>query len=133
MNKTILIGNLTNDMEIKTYNGSNGDFNIGHISIAENYGKDKVNYFNLKIINDKMIDNIGQYLLKGKQIFVEFRQEQKEYINKEGNKAKSTENLVLNIQLLGRKDDNQEVSHKPKMSFTPDEVFAKAAEEDFKF
>ena len=74
INKTVLVGRLTKDIEIKYTNSGAA---IGNLSIAVNRSRkqdnqwvDEASFFDVKIYG-KMAESLRPYLTKGKQIAVE--------------------------------------------------------------
>jgi single-strand DNA-binding protein len=53
----------------------------------------------------KQAENIGQYLLKGRQVYVEGRLRTEEYTDRDGNKRMSLEVSATDVQLLGSKGE----------------------------
>ena len=96
VNKVILIGNLGRDAELK-YTPSGAA--VSNFSIAttetwkdKNSGerKEKTEWHRI-VLWGKTAENLSQYLLKGKQIFVEGRLETRQWEDKEGQKRSTTE------------------------------------------
>lgn len=69
MNKVILLGNLTADPEVKTYNGNS--FTVFTIAVSDGSGDKKKTYFFDCISNGKTGENIAKYFEKGKPILAE--------------------------------------------------------------
>ena len=105
MNKVILSGNLTRDVELKiTASGKS----IARMSIAVQrpFAKDKTDFFNL-VAWEKQAEFCHKYLKKGSGVIVEGRLETDNY-EKDGVKHYSTNIQVERIEFAGRKKDSAE-------------------------
>ena len=75
MNKVILCGNLTKDMEVKIYKGKtkkDNDNIVGKFTLAvnEGYGENKKTTFVPITIFNKTVENLEEYLIKGTKVNV---------------------------------------------------------------
>lgn len=73
MNKVILCGNLTKDMDVKVIKGKtrkDNDTIVGRFTVAvnEGYGENKKATFIPVTIFNKMVENLEQYLIKGTKV-----------------------------------------------------------------
>ena len=73
MNKVILCGNLTKDMDVKIYKGKtkkDNDNIVGRFTLAvnEGYGENKKATFIPITIFNKMVENLEEYLIKGTKV-----------------------------------------------------------------
>ena len=109
INKVILIGNLGNDPEVR-YTPS-GDA-VANFSIAtseewkdKNTGEKKERTEWHRIVAWRRLGEIcGEYLSKGRQVYVEGRIQTNAWEDKEGNKRYTTEILANTVQFLGGRD-----------------------------
>lgn len=112
----ILLGNLTQDIEIKeSQNGKT--FGIMNLAVNRHYnGEEHVSFFKCMVFG-KLVDAIGKYLTKGKPVMVEAEPQQNKWKDKEGNNRYDISFNVKSIQLLpsGKQDSGQ-----PTMSFDDD-------------
>ena len=69
MNKVILLGNLTEDPEVKSY--QDNSFTVFCVAVQDGYGDKKKTYFFDCIASGKTGENIAKYFEKGKPILVE--------------------------------------------------------------
>ena len=107
INKTILIGRLTRDAEIKYTTSGTA---IATCSIAVNASRkdqsgnwvDEANVFDVTLFG-KAAENLKAYLLKGKQIAVEGHLKQDRW-EKDGQKYSKVSIQAETIQLIGSKD-----------------------------
>ena len=113
VNKVILVGNLGRDAELK-YTPSGAAVSNFSIATSESWKdknsgerKEKTEWHRI-VLWGKTAENLSQYLLKGKQIFVEGRLETRQWEDKEGQKRSTTEVRVGpgdRLVLLGSRDD----------------------------
>ena len=115
MNKVILCGNLTKDMEVKIYKGKtkkDNDNIVGRFTLAvnEGYGENKKTTFIPITIFNKMVENLEEYLIKGTKVNVVGRLDINNTETEEG--YKTYVSVISNeIQLL-KVADPQETDEK---------------------
>jgi single-strand DNA-binding protein len=104
VNKVILIGHLGRDAETKFTPGGAA---VTRFSVATNRRwkdqqsgewKEETDWSNVVLWRQ---ENLGQYLTKGKQVFVEGRLQTRSYEDKDGKKVWSTEVVAEDVILLG--------------------------------
>lgn len=105
MNKVILIGRLTKDVELKyTPSGSA----VANVTVAvDRYSKDgdkSADFINVVVWN-KSAENLAQYKGKGDQIAVEGSLQTRSYEAQDGSKRYVTEVLASRIEFIGNKSD----------------------------
>ena len=104
MNKVILCGNLTKDMDVKIIKGKtkkSDDTIVGRFTLAvnEGYGDNKKATFIPITIFNKMVENLEEYLIKGTKVNVVGKLDIKNEETEEG--YKTYVSVVSNeIQLL---------------------------------
>lgn len=108
VNKVILVGNLGRDAETKfTPSGSA----VTKFAVATtrswkdqqtNEWKDETNWTNVIVWKQ---ENLANYLLKGKQVYVEGRLQTRSYDDKDGKKVYTTEVIADEVILLGGKGE----------------------------
>jgi single-strand DNA-binding protein len=106
LNKVMLIGNLTRDPELKKTTGGQS---VCTFSIATNrtytdasgQKKDQVEYHNI-VTWAKLAEICGQYLVKGKKIYVDGRLQTREWDGQDGQKKYRTEVVAENMIMLDR-------------------------------
>ena len=109
VNKVILVGNLGKDPDVRfTPNGkavckfplattdqwTNGD------------GKQERTEWHNIVVWGKVAENCGQYLAKGRQIYIEGSIRTRSYDDKDGNRRYVTEIIAQRVQFLGAKKDS---------------------------
>ena len=105
MNKVILSGNLTRDVDLKFTASGKGLARMS-IAVQRPFAKDKADFFTL-IAWDKQAEFCHKYLKKGSGVIVEGRIENDNY-EKDGVKHYGTTIQVERIEFAGRKKDNGE-------------------------
>lgn len=109
INKVILIGNLGRDPEVRyTANGAA----ICNITIATSRNwKDKTSGDKMEetewhrvVFYDRLAEIAGEYLKKGRSVYVEGRLKTRKWQDKDGAEKYTTEIIADNMQLLGGRD-----------------------------
>ena len=109
VNKVILIGNLGSDPEVKyTPSGTA----VANFNIATNESwtskdgkKEERTEWHKIVVWSKLAELCGEYLAKGRPVYVEGRLQTREWNDKEGNKRYTTEIVAQTIQFLGGPND----------------------------
>lgn len=104
INKCILIGNLGRDPELRY---AQSGMAIAKLSVAVtervkdgDAWKDHVEWFRVTVFG-KTAEHCGQYLAKGRQVYVEGRLKTEKYKDKDGVEKTSTEVVANAVQFLG--------------------------------
>jgi single-strand DNA-binding protein len=105
VNKVILVGNLGRDAELKY---TPGGAPVAKVSLAttevwndkSGQRQEKTEWHSIDIWG-KQAESLSEYLVKGKQVYVEGRLQTREWNDKDGNKRKTTEIRADRIVLLG--------------------------------
>ena len=105
VNKVILIGNLGKDPEVRfTANGKAlARFPIATSEVWNDAGgnrQERTKWHNI-IVWGKQGESCGQYLAKGRQVFVEGSIRSRTYDDKSGNKRYITEIIAQRVRFLG--------------------------------
>jgi single-strand DNA-binding protein len=107
-NLVILVGNLGKDPEVRQTKGGSS---VASLSIAINERrkdgdewKDHVEWVRV-VCFGKTAEHAGQYLSKGRQVYVEGRMSTRSYKDKDGVEKWSTEVVAHQVIFLGSKDD----------------------------
>lgn len=107
MNKITLLGRLTKDVELKLI----GDRPLAEFSLAVNrkyknaQGERETDFFNCKLWG-KTAETLQQYTMKGQQLLVSGRVENRTFVNQEGQNVKFTEVIVEEFDFV-EKSPNQ--------------------------
>jgi single-strand DNA-binding protein len=106
VNKVILVGRLTRDVEIR--NTATGQ-TVASISLATNrFWKDKSGArqdqteFHNVVLWGRLAEIAGQYLSKGQEAYIEGRLQTRKYTAKDGTERRTTEIVAENMQLGSR-------------------------------
>ncbi len=109
VNKVILIGNLGKDPELRyTPNGTAvGNFNIATNEVwTDKSGEKQTRTEWHRIVTwGKLAETCGEFLSKGKQVFVEGSIQTRSWDDKEGNKRTTTEIRAQRVVMLGRAEE----------------------------
>jgi len=105
LNTVMLIGNLGKDPEVR-FTGSGravARFPLATSEVwndAEGQRQERTEWHNI-VVWGKQAETCGQYLAKGRQVFIEGSVRSRQYDDKEGNKRYITEIIAQRVQFLG--------------------------------
>lgn len=110
INKVILIGNLGKDPEVRYTPNGNA---ICNVSVAttrtwkdKNSGeKQEETEWHRVVFYDRLAEIAGEYLKKGRTIYVEGRLKTRKWQNKEGQDVYTTEIIANEMQMLGGREN----------------------------
>jgi len=135
VNKVILIGNLGRDPELRhTPSGTP----VANFTLAttdrwtdpSGERKEKTEWHRV-VVWAKQAEIVGEYLHKGKQVYIEGSLQTREWTDREGNRRFTTEVRAQRVQMLGRaSDERREVPAGAPAVAEPDPGFA---EDDIPF
>jgi single-strand DNA-binding protein len=125
VNKVILIGNLTKDPEVKSFDG---DRKACRFSVATNRTwkdkdgekKEEVEFHNVTAWG-KLAEICGDYLHKGKKVYIEGRLRTRTY-EKDGVKHYATEIVADDMKMLTPKGEGGERSSRREEAPTNDDI-----------
>lgn len=106
LNRAQIIGNLTRDPELRsTASGQQvGNFGVATSSVwtdAAGQRQEKTEFHNI-VVWGKLAEICGQYLHKGKKVFVEGRLQTREWEAQDGQKRRTTEIVADSMIMLDR-------------------------------
>lgn len=109
LNRAQLIGNLTRDPELRQTAGGQ---TVASFSLATNrtwvdrdgQKQDQADFHNI-VVWGKLAEIAGQYLSKGRKVFIEGRMQTREWTGEDGVKRYRTEVVAENLILLDRPGD----------------------------
>lgn len=110
VNKVILIGNLGRDPEVRYTTGGNPVANFTMATTdrwndpATGEKKERTEWHRI-VVWGKQAEIAGEYLRKGRQVYVEGSLQTREWTDRDGNKKYTTEIRAQRFQMLGRRDD----------------------------
>jgi single-strand DNA-binding protein len=107
VNKVILVGNLGKDPEVRYVQSGNAVCTL-RLAVTErrkdgDNWKDHTEWMDV-VTFGKTAENAGQYLQKGRQIYVEGRLQTRQYKDKEGHDRYKTEVVANQVLFLGGGD-----------------------------
>ncbi|MFQ5585780.1 MAG: single-stranded DNA-binding protein [Thermodesulfobacteriota bacterium] len=113
VNKAILVGNLGADPEIR-YTPSGTAVTNFRIATSETRTnregqKETKTEWHRIVTFGKLAEICGEYLAKGKQVYIEGRLQTRSWDDRDGNKRQTTEIVANVMQMLGRAGDQGEV------------------------
>ena len=118
LNKAILIGNLGRDPEVRyTPNGvAVANFSIATSETWTNKDGEKETRteWHRVVAFGRLGEICGEYLAKGKQIYIEGRIQTKDWEDRDGNKRTTTEIVASQMIMLGSRDSGD--AYKPEGS-----------------
>ena len=111
VNKVILVGHLGRDPEVRY---TEDDKAIANISVATSESwkdksgekQEKTEWHRVAFFG-KLADVVGQYLVKGSQVYVEGRLQTRKWQDKDGQDRYTTEIIADRMQMLGGKPQGQ--------------------------
>jgi single-strand DNA-binding protein len=134
VNKVILLGNLGRDPEVRFTQGGTPVANFtmattDRWSDPSGEKKEKTEWHRI-VVWGKQAEIAGEYLRKGRPVFVEGSLQTREWTDREGNKRYTTEVRAQRLQLLGRPDDRgpaagaapAEETGEPSVGFAEDDI-----------
>lgn len=98
MNRTVLIGRLARDPELRY---TQSQMAVCRITIAVDKGKDKGADFIPVVIYGKQGENVQRYMSKGRQVAIEGRISTGSYEKKDGTKVYTTDVIADRVEFLG--------------------------------
>ncbi len=117
VNKVILIGNLGKDPEVRHTQGGSA---VATFSIATNEAwnnregqREERTEWHRVVAFGKLADICGQYLKKGKQVYIEGRLQTRSWDDRDGNKRYTTEIVANQMTMLGRAGEGPSDSYAP--------------------
>jgi single-strand DNA-binding protein len=110
VNKVIIVGNLGRDPEVKA--GTNGGALCNIALATSRHWKDKntgqrneETEWHRVVLYDRLAEIAGEFLKKGRSVYIEGRLKTRKWQDKEGRDNYTTEIVAESLQLLGGRDD----------------------------
>lgn len=109
VNKVILVGNLGRDPEVRYFPNGGAVCNVTLATTRNWKSKDtgerqEETEWHRVVFRDKLAEIAGQYLRKGRSVYVEGRLKTRKWQDKEGRDSYTTEILVDEMQMLGGRE-----------------------------
>jgi len=109
VNKVIIVGNLGRDPEVR-YNPNGGAWCTVSIATSRNW-KDKTSGEKVEetewhrvVFNDRLAEIAGEYLKKGRSVYIEGRLKTRKWTDKDGAEKFTTEIIAQEMQMLGSRE-----------------------------
>ena len=111
VNKVILVGNLGRDPEVRYTPSGTAVANFS-VATTENWTnkdgeKESHTEWHRIVAWGRLGEICGEYLSKGKQVYIEGRIRTNEWEDQEGNKRQTKEIIALQMQMLGSKSQGE--------------------------
>jgi single-strand DNA-binding protein len=134
VNKVILVGNLGRDPEVRFTTGGKAvaRFSIATSDVwndAEGARQERTEWHNI-VVWGKQAETCGQYLQKGRQVYIEGTIRNRQYDDKDGNKKYITEIHAQRVQFLGGGAGRGAPAREPAVGEPAPGPSASPAEED---
>lgn len=100
VNKVILIGHLGRDPEL-TYSQSGKAVARLNLATTEKWSNEERTEWHRIVCFDRLAEICGEYLSKGRQIYIEGRLQTRSWEDQNGVKKYTTEIIAANMQMLG--------------------------------
>jgi len=110
VNKVILVGNLGGDPELRT---TPGGTSVATFTLATNETwndkdgtrQERTEWHRI-VAWGRLAEICGQYLSKGRQVYIEGRLQTRSWEDKQGNQRKTTEVIAREMQMLGSRGES---------------------------
>ena len=109
VNKVIVVGNLGRDPEVR-YNPNGGAWCTVSIATTRNWKnkesgeKMEETEWHRVVFNDRLAEIAGEYLKKGRSVYVEGRLKTRKWTDKDGVEKYTTEIVAAEMQMLGSRE-----------------------------
>ncbi|KNZ33327.1 MAG: single-stranded DNA-binding protein [Methylibium sp. NZG] len=109
INKVILIGNLGRDPEVRYTPNGNAVCNVSVATTRqwknkESGDKQEETEWHRVVFYDRLAEIAGEYLKKGRSVYVEGRLKTRKWTDKEGKEQYTTEVIATEMQMLGGRE-----------------------------
>jgi len=110
VNKVILLGRIGQDPELKYTPNGNAVCNLS-VATSESWNdksgnKQERTEWNRIVVWDKLAELCGQYLSKGREVYIEGKLQTRSWDDKDGNKRYATEIIAHTAQFIGGQNEN---------------------------
>ena len=113
INKVILVGNLGQDPEMRTTGSGMAVCNLNIATTTRKKGQDGTwtdsTEWHRVVVFGRTAENAGQYLRKGRQVYIEGRLQTRKWQTKEGQDRWTTEVVGNELKFLGGRDGGGEI------------------------
>lgn len=119
INKVILVGNLGNDPETR-YSQSGSAITTISVATSESWKdketgeqKERTEWHRVKFFG-RLAEIAGEYLKKGRQVYIEGSLRTEKYTDKEGVEKYATDIVASEMQMLGGKESDAPAKERPQ-------------------
>ena len=118
VNKVILVGNCGRDPEIRYMQDGKAACNISIATSTKRKNKDtgettETTEWHRVVFYDRLAEIAGEYVKKGKSVYVEGRLKYGKYTDKDGVEKNTCDIVATELQLLGGRDEGQQPAQRP--------------------
>ena len=110
VNKVILVGNLGRDPEVRETKSGNQVANLRvattHRSKVGDEWQEQTEWHTVTVFG-KQAELCGRYLEKGRQVYIEGRNQTRKWQDKDGNDRYSTEVVAKDVKFLGGRNESR--------------------------
>ena len=123
VNKVILVGNLGRDPEVRYMPSGDAVANITIATSSKYKNKagelvEETEWHRVTFFG-KLAEVVGQYLRKGRSVYIEGRIKTRKYTDKDGVEKYATDIIASEMQMLGARDDQGEQEQAPRQQQRP--------------
>lgn len=134
VNKVILVGHLGRDPEVRYTQGGQAVANFS-LATTEQYSKrdgerEERTEWHRIVAWGRLAEICGEYLSKGRQVYIEGRIQTREWEDREGEKRRTTEIVAREMQMLGRRGETVSTTEEPRDSSGSGDTTS-SSDEDF--
>ena len=115
VNKAILIGRLGKDPELKYTSGNKAVCNFSLATTEKWSGNESTTWHNI-VAWGKSAESMKEYLVKGQEVYIEGRIDNRSYEDKDGKKKYTSEVIVGSFQFIGSRDNTEEPQQSARVS-----------------
>lgn len=137
VNKVILIGRLGADPEVRyaSSGAAVANFNMATSTnfTDKNGQKTERTEWHRVVVFGKLAEICGEYLAKGKQVYIEGRLRTRDWEDRDGNKRKTTEIVATSMQMLGSAGDQVRGDARDAEPQANDDISGPVSEDDVPF
>jgi len=134
VNKAIIVGNLGSDPELRHTQGGTtvANFRVAtnEVFTTKNGERNERTEWHRIVAFGRLAEICGQYLTKGKQVYIEGRIQTRDWEDQQGNKRYTTEIVASQMVMLGRAGDAPYTADADAQASPPDEPQAAPAGTD---
>ncbi len=125
VNKVILVGNLGANPEMRFTQGGQAVANL-RLATTEKWTdksgqKQEATEWHRVVVWGKLAEIAGQYLVKGRQVYIEGRIRTRQWQDQQGQKRYSTEIVAQNLQMLGGRVGGERTAEDMGATVPPDD------------